>query len=488
MENIRIRVGHIGAQNAMPKAEAILEICRKELLSDGILNTDFDVEIISQMGCGESFEGVAVGADMYHKQNVKAFIGPYCNADIAIVTNTGPLAFERTGAFEEIFHSRGINVVKKIMFDENVNSANIIASGYLDELKNSARIVICLFSSTRQLSKEFMQAVFTQGLNSNEFVFIFPWLQSESQETSPWIGAKGEVLANIKQHFANAIIIDDVNGFNIEPLLIPFKQRIEANGISIDELNIDNLYGYLHLYDSLKLYALAARMALNETNNPKIVFDGRFLWNKMRRLTFPGVASSSGIASGTVIMDDLAERAGIYAAFFVSPTRDTVLKVVEMTPFAVDNCDGIRNKSGCFELNIVDIQTGFWPSLNGALPEHIPKCGFRNEKCDYTLFIIIGALALGVIITFVIGENKTLDKTTWRIFREDMRVVNEDEMKSMLSVGSSKTKLSNMSKFNKHHAIIGTNTHASFHMYPQKKAIKFNREDMQTLSNFKIMQ
>uniref|UniRef100_A0A914Z3L7 Guanylate cyclase n=1 Tax=Panagrolaimus superbus TaxID=310955 RepID=A0A914Z3L7_9BILA len=66
-----------------------------------------------------------------------------------------------------------------------------------------------------------------------------------------------------------------------------------------------------------------------------------------------------------------------------------------------------------------------------------------------------------------------------------MRVVNEDEMKSMLSVGSSKTKLSNMSKFNKHHAIIGTNTHASFHMYPQKKTIKFNREDMQTLSNVK---
>lgn len=31
------------------------------------------------MGCGESFEGVAVGADMYHQQNVKAFIGPYCN-------------------------------------------------------------------------------------------------------------------------------------------------------------------------------------------------------------------------------------------------------------------------------------------------------------------------------------------------------------------------------------------------------------------------
>lgn len=36
--------------------------------------------IISAMGCGDAFEGVAVGADMYHVQGVRAFIGPYCNA------------------------------------------------------------------------------------------------------------------------------------------------------------------------------------------------------------------------------------------------------------------------------------------------------------------------------------------------------------------------------------------------------------------------
>lgn len=41
--------------------------------------------ILSQMGCGESFEGVAVGADMYHQQNVKVFIGPYCNAELDAV-------------------------------------------------------------------------------------------------------------------------------------------------------------------------------------------------------------------------------------------------------------------------------------------------------------------------------------------------------------------------------------------------------------------
>lgn len=56
----------------------------------------------------------------------------------------------------------------------------------------------------------------------------------------------------------------------------------------MDELNLQNIYGYIHLYDSLKLYALAARATLNETGDPKSLNDGRLLWNKMRKMSFPG--------------------------------------------------------------------------------------------------------------------------------------------------------------------------------------------------------
>lgn len=31
------------------------------------------------MGCGDSYEGVAVAAQMYHLEGIRAFIGPYCN-------------------------------------------------------------------------------------------------------------------------------------------------------------------------------------------------------------------------------------------------------------------------------------------------------------------------------------------------------------------------------------------------------------------------
>ncbi|EPB73044.1 hypothetical protein ANCCEY_07854 [Ancylostoma ceylanicum] len=74
----------------MKNGEKILEISRKELWNDGVLDEDFDIEcafyvILNQMGCGEAFEGVAVGADMYHVQKVRAFIGPYCNAELDAV-------------------------------------------------------------------------------------------------------------------------------------------------------------------------------------------------------------------------------------------------------------------------------------------------------------------------------------------------------------------------------------------------------------------
>ncbi|KAK6058015.1 hypothetical protein COOONC_04417 [Cooperia oncophora] len=112
---------------------------------------------------------------MYHLQKVKVFIGPYCDAEmdavarmaafwnipvigymaasnslsdkkayptlarvslrttsslaeatcallrhygwikVAIVTNTGTLAYDRTTAFEEVFHARQIKVIKKVL-------------------------------------------------------------------------------------------------------------------------------------------------------------------------------------------------------------------------------------------------------------------------------------------------------------------------------------------------------------------------------------
>jgi guanylate cyclase len=51
------------------------------------------------------------------------------------------------------------------------------------------------------------------------------------------IGQDGQMIQNVKDHFASTIIIDDVNGFD-NALLTPFKERVEANGIAVEQLNL----------------------------------------------------------------------------------------------------------------------------------------------------------------------------------------------------------------------------------------------------------
>lgn len=58
---------------------------------------------------------------------------------IAIVTNSGPIAYERTQAFEDEMRRTNIQVVKKIMFDESWDANEMIKSGLLIELASSAR-------------------------------------------------------------------------------------------------------------------------------------------------------------------------------------------------------------------------------------------------------------------------------------------------------------------------------------------------------------
>ncbi|VDP01281.1 unnamed protein product [Heligmosomoides polygyrus] len=544
LDYVQVKVGHIGAVGYMRNGEKILEISRKDLWRDGVLDSDFDIDIINQMGCGDAFEGVAVGADMYHVQKVRAFIGPYCNTELDAVakmatfwnipvvgymassnafadksiyktlarvslrttnslaeavaailnhygwnrvmaTNTGVTAFERVAAFEEVFHARKISIKKKVMFDENADAKIMQESGLLKELSNNARgvwrlstlLIICLFSSTREMSREFMKATHNSKLNTHDYVYIIPWLQTETKDASPWIGEDGQIQQNVKDHFANVLIVDDVNGFD-DTLVTPFRERIEANGMSVDDLDMKNVYGYIHLYDALRLYAMAVRKSINQTENPNIYEDGRYVWSQMRRMTFPGLVSAAGVSSGTVMMDDLAERAPIYAAFYVPANSDTVRKINEVEPKMIDKCDGMKTKSGCFNLQITDLMTGFWPSPDGSLPKDEPPCGYRNERCDYTMVIVAGAL-------MILLENRSLARMPWRIYRDDFRVVNEDEVRSMLSIGSTTTKLSNASSFVKHHAVLGTNTHASFHVYPQRRPIVFNRSDMQLLTQMK---
>ncbi|CAJ0571492.1 unnamed protein product, partial [Mesorhabditis spiculigera] len=294
---IVIKIAHLGAVGVMPNDDKIVEVAREQLIDEGILGDDIAFEFVSRATCSEAYEGVAVAAEMFHVQKARAFIGPYCATElesvakmatfwniplisygstssgmsdkaiyktlarissknteaiseataallrhynwtrIAIASNTGSMAYERVAVFEDVLHRHGVSVVKKVLFDENGDANQMIGSGLLEELANSARVVICLFSSTRELSKEFMQATYTLGMNNAEWAYILPWIQSGPKDTSPWIGADGEMLQRVKDHYANAIIVDDVNGFD-DSVVENFLQRIERHNIKREDLDV----------------------------------------------------------------------------------------------------------------------------------------------------------------------------------------------------------------------------------------------------------
>lgn len=87
------------------------------------------------------------------------------------------------------------------------------------------------------------------------------------------------------------------------------------------------------------MYATAARGIFNETGQLKSVSNGVAIWNAMRRMTIPGrennrqtesdcqspgMISNTGIGSGTIMLDDLAERVPFFSAFYVDGAGDRV--------------------------------------------------------------------------------------------------------------------------------------------------------------------
>ncbi|EYC01199.1 hypothetical protein Y032_0109g114 [Ancylostoma ceylanicum] len=547
-----VLIGHIGAIGALPNYEKVLDMSRNELLEDGTLGEDFDIEIISRNGCGDAFEGVAAAADLYHIEHVTTFLGPYCNSEmipvatmanfwnipiiaymatanvlsdkkiyktlvrtslrtmntiaestaafikhykwrkVSLISNVGAAAYEKLMAFEPVLKRHGVTVTRKILFEEAATVQDMLNGGQLEEIRANSRIVIVMFSSKTDLTSVFREATTKYGLSETEFVFIFPWLQEGANGASPFVGSDSSILDKVKKTYTNCVLIDDTNGFD-DRMITPFTERLNSIGLDEKDIDLTNIYGYISLFDALKMLAVAGRRVLNTTGKFSSVTDGKKMWNAMRRMTIPGMVSNAGVGSGTVMLDDLAERVPFYSAFFVDRNRNQISPFASMAPKLIPNCDGLKTGTGCFEINVTEVLSSFWPSVDGNLPIDEPVCGFRGEKCDYTM-IIVGASAALCFMLAAIGawilrrycESRSLNSMPWRIFRDDMQIVDEEQVKSMLSLGSQRTKLSATNAMAlKHHAIIGVNTHATFHMYEQRRPIKFGRADLTLLMRMK---
>ena len=81
----------------------------------------------------------------------------------------------------------------------------------------------------------------------------------------------------------------------------------------------------------------------------------------------------------------------------------------------------------------------FWPSVDRRMPKDEPDCGFRGEKCDYTLLILGGSLlvvfsllALGAFGLHRFLEKRDFNRLSFSIDREGLQRIGEEQVRSMV--------------------------------------------------------
>ncbi|RCN33041.1 hypothetical protein ANCCAN_21142 [Ancylostoma caninum] len=141
-------------------------------------------------------------------ESTVAFIKHYKWNEVSLVTNIGTSAYEKVAAFETVLKRQGITITRKILFEESVTSHDMLSGGQMEEIKQNSKIVIVLFSSSRDLNAVFREASRKYGLSEGEFIFIFPWLQEQVYGSSPIAGTNdNSLLEKVKQTYSSCVLV-----------------------------------------------------------------------------------------------------------------------------------------------------------------------------------------------------------------------------------------------------------------------------------------
>ncbi|EGT41360.1 CBN-GCY-29 protein [Caenorhabditis brenneri] len=379
-----------------------------------------------------------------------AFLIHHNLTKVAIVANIGTDSFEKITSLENSLKSRGITITRRVMFEESSSAEELVENGIMNELKDNTRVIIPLFSSTRDLSTVFRNATILAEMPSSEFIYINPLVVAKSSAEPPVFYGK-MAQQSIKDDYPNTIQIYNSYGFS-DDLLNQFLSIFESTKrIYVDERD---LFNFVALYESFCVFAQLSEKYIR-VNNVKsgvgLKIDGKAMWNM-----------------------------AIGSTFEVASINSTVISRNCMEPV-------------CIELVVSDVVTKFWPTPSGKFPDADPECGFRGENCDYTKMVIIITAAVCLVMTLILAiwlrracETRSLEKMPWRVLRDEVQLLDEEQAKSMVSLSSATTKMSQVeTKLIKNHAIIGVNTHAVYDIYEQRLNIKFNRDDLVLLTKMK---
>ncbi|KAF7636579.1 Guanylate cyclase [Meloidogyne graminicola] len=545
-----IKVAHLQPNNPnIINEPQVLAMCHTDMKERAILPPAINFQVITMESCNR-LSGVEHAAFLHYMRNASVYFGPGCNnemlvigrlasrwnvpiiahlsgddalSDRSVFDTLGSVALtsatemaRATQTYIQLYGWKQVGLVKasvnferlslhslknylkdaqieinvEIELDPYMTPDEIIATGKLKQLRNRARIIIVEMGMDLHSSKNMMIALQRSHMKTPEYVYIIPWL-AHMHDHYPWEASNVE-KQETKNAYDDAVIIT-AHGYD-KKFIEDFEQRFnKMTGI------ISSYYAtlsYMSLYDALFLYGLAVRDAYEETKNQSIFMDGSFIWKKMTARQFIGV-------TGQVLMNNKAIRVPSYATYHVK--NGTMRIVVELTARLGDKHKCAMSENDCSEHVAHEVMSHYWSSYDGFMPPDMPKCGFDGGLCDYTsVYMVIGLLIfLGVIIPlgyllYVKEKERMLYDMTWRIPREQVRLLEERSKtgstsahSKSLSHESSSLQGSIGSRANSRLAAkqaIANGVKCSYKRYAQTRSVTFNKVDLARLKELKVLE
>ncbi|KHN72851.1 Atrial natriuretic peptide receptor 1 [Toxocara canis] len=543
-----IHVGHLMPNRpAISHEPEVLKMCAKDLKKRNILPANLTLEVYTMESCNE-FNGVEHAAYLHYIHKATVYFGPGCNNEIFVIGQLAPrwnvpviahmsgddalenreifstlssvaltsaremaratYTYIRMNSWKQVGIVRASenyerlsvyslhNVLKSTEISINVeielnpfdSADEIIASGKLKTLRNSARIIVVELGMDLHSATNFMVAAGRMKMKNNEFVYILPWL-AHINDYHPWEASNID-KQEVKQVYENTVAIT-AHGYDrkfIDEFQVKFAQ--ETGILSSYHATIT----YMSLYDALFLYGLALRDAYEETKSDQVFLNGSLLWQKMSNRQFMGM-------TGQVLINSKAIRVPSYAIYHIINGTTRIVIELEATLGDSNECV-IQGEQECYEHVPHELIPGYWKSSDGQLPKDMPYCGFDGSLCDYTtIYVLVSVLLFFAIVTplgyflYMKQNEKRLYDMTWRIPRDTVRMLDTSTTRSEMSFSRSAASGSFAgslgSKANAKISVkqaVCNGVRLSVKRYAQTRNINFSKAELRKLKELKLVE
>ncbi|KAK0397573.1 hypothetical protein QR680_002176 [Steinernema hermaphroditum] len=544
-----IQIAHLQPNNPNIAHEPnVLKLCASDLKERNILPKEIELQVHTMESCNR-YSGVEHAAYLHYKENASVYFGPGCNNEMLVIgrlasrwnvpiiahmsgddilsdrtvfptlgsvalTSASEMAratiaylklykwkqiglvrptldFERLSVYslKHLIKDQDITINMEMELDPYMSPDEIMGTRKLQTLGKYARIIVVELGMDLHSVRSFMVAIARLRMNTNDFVYILPWL-AHINDHYPW--ESNNIDKNEVRYAFNEAIIITAHGYD-KKFYDEFRDRFaQVTGV------ISSHYAtlsYMSLYDAMFLYGLAIRDAYDDTRNNTIFLNGSFIWDKMTSRQFIG-------STGQVLINNNAVRVPSYATYYVS--NGTMKIVVELTAKLGDKVKCAVTQSECSEHVAHEVIPNYWSSYDGNLPGDMPKCGFDGSLCDYTtIFIIVGVICFfGVVgpigyFIYIKQKERLLYDMTWRLPREQVQLLEHGggvSRKSESSINKSVTSGSVAGSIGKANSkisakqAIANGVRLTVKRYQQTRNLTFPKHDLINLKELKLIE